>query len=106
MQISLSEGTLRLIEEHLRSGRFTTPEDVVRAGLAALHRQQALEQWDASDLEAAFPGFRQKIEEGLQALRAGNFSDGDAFFEELERQEKTEASRTSDSGANATRRPQ
>lgn len=93
MQISLTEEMRRFIEDQMRSGRFAAPEDVVLAGLAALRRQQSLQQWEYGDLEAVFPGLSQKIEAGFRALRAGDFSDGDAFFEEFDHEERTDASR-------------
>ena len=95
MELSLTDDLSKFIQERVRTGQYAAPEDVVRAGLAALRQQEALAQLDSSEIEVLYPGFRQQIEEGLKAARAGKLSDGDAFFEELEREEPTDINRKS-----------
>jgi Arc/MetJ-type ribon-helix-helix transcriptional regulator len=77
----------RFIEEMVESGAYATPEDVVHAGLAYLDQQLRICGLDAEDLEAIYPDLRRKVAEGLASLRAGRGSDGEAFFEELERED-------------------
>lgn len=88
MTLSLGPELEQFIEEKVRSGQYASREDVVRAGLATLMQHDRLEQRPLDELEAIFPGFRDKIAEGLADARAGRLSDGDAFFDELEREDQ------------------
>ena len=87
MELSLTDDLSRFIQERVRTGQYGAPEDVVRAALEALRRQEALAQVDRSELEVLYPDYHQKIEDGLRAARAGRLSDGEAFFEPLEQEE-------------------
>ena len=48
MTIDLLPETQRLLEQQLKTGRYATPDEAVRAGLSALHEQE----WDELDAEA------------------------------------------------------
>jgi putative addiction module CopG family antidote len=95
MELSLSDDLSQFIRERVRTGQYAAPEDVVRAGLALLRQHEALAQLDSGELELLYPGYRKQIEEGLKAARAGKLSDGEAFFEELEREETSDTNRKS-----------
>ncbi|HET6248101.1 MAG TPA: type II toxin-antitoxin system ParD family antitoxin [Tepidisphaeraceae bacterium] len=86
MNVLLGSELEKLIVARVRSGRYATAEDVIRAGLASLEQQEGVESMSTSELEAVFPGFRQRIAEGMADEKAGRMSDGDAFFDELERE--------------------
>jgi putative addiction module CopG family antidote len=88
MTLSLGPELERFIEEKVRTGQYASREDVVRAGLTTLMQHDRLEQLPLADLEAIFPGFRGKIAAGVAEARAGKLSDGDTFFDELERQDQ------------------
>ena len=88
MNLLLDSELEKLIENKLRSGRYATPQDVVRAGLASLTRQEIIEELPIGQLEVIFPELRAKIAEGLADLRAGRFSDGEEFFDQLEREDE------------------
>ena len=88
MTLTLGSDLEKLIDAKVRSGRYPTAEDVIRAGLVSLEQQEGIESMSTSELETVFPGFRQKIAEGLTDERAGRMTDVDAFFDELEREEQ------------------
>ena len=51
MTITLSAKVRKLVKERLRSGRYSTPEDVLLAGLASLRRQEQIGDFAAGELE-------------------------------------------------------
>lgn len=64
------------VQERVASGRFATPGEAVREGLRLL---EAREQ----EREAVLAELRQDIEIGVDQAKAGELSDGSAFFEQL-----------------------
>ena len=87
MNLSLSPEILRLIDDRVRSGKYGSAEDVIAAAVANLDQQERMTQLDGADLEALYPGFKEKLAEGLAASRAGDVVDGEEFFDQLEREE-------------------
>lgn len=87
MTLSLSPEIQKRIDERVRSGRYATAEDVVAAAMASLDQQERLVSLEPAELEALYPGLKAKLEEGIAAARAGHLSDGETFFDELEREE-------------------
>jgi len=87
MSMTLSTETERLVEARMRRGRFLSPDDVVRAALASLDQEDPLAPLADADLEQLYPGFRQKMAQGLAEADAGLATDGESFFAELERKE-------------------
>lgn len=87
MNLSLPPEILKLIDERVRSGRYGSAEDVIAAAVANLDQQERMTQLDGADLEALYPGFKEKLAEGLAASRAGDVVDGEEFFDQLERDE-------------------
>jgi putative addiction module CopG family antidote len=88
MGLTLDPELEKLIEEKVRSGRYATPQDVVRAGLASLEQQESIAAMSTEEFEAIFPGFRRKIAEGVADEQAGRMSDGEEFFDQLEREDR------------------
>jgi putative addiction module CopG family antidote len=93
MELPLTDEMSRFIDERVRAGRYAAPQDVVRAALAALGRQESLGQLSRDELEVLYPDFKRRIEEGLTSARAGQLTDGDAFFEELENEDNSGVNR-------------
>jgi putative addiction module CopG family antidote len=87
MNFVLTKDMEQFIEERLRRGRYPSPEDVVRAGFASLRQQEAIESLSAEEIEAVFPDMRGQIARGLEEARAGKLTDGDEFFNQLERED-------------------
>jgi Arc/MetJ-type ribon-helix-helix transcriptional regulator len=87
MNLSLSPEILKLIDSRIRSGNYGTPEEVIAAAITNLDQQERITQSDGAELEALFPGIREKLAEGLAAARAGDVVDGEEFFDQLEREE-------------------
>lgn len=87
MTIVLNSELEEFIAERVRSGRYSSAEEVLRAGFASLEQQEEITSMPTAEFEAIYPEFREKITEGLADERAGRFSDGEAFFGELEREE-------------------
>jgi putative addiction module CopG family antidote len=88
MKVALKAEMKQFVEQQVKSGRFASPEDVVHAALAVLMQHRAFEDLSTEELEAVFPDLRGKIARGLEDARAGRLSDGEAFFEELEREDR------------------
>jgi putative addiction module CopG family antidote len=88
MNLTLGPESERIIDQCIRTGRFRSAEDAVQAGLLRLAEDQQIEGLDAASLEAIYPGLRQKIEAGLAEARGGQLSDGEAFFDGLEQDER------------------
>lgn len=87
MTVSLSDNLKSLVDERVRSGRYANAEEVIAAALLTLDQQEHLAELPLEQLEAAMPGLREKIAEGMADIRAGRFSDGDEFFADLERED-------------------
>src|SRR5688572_30468230 len=87
MNLSLHPHMQRFIEEKVKSGEYATHEDVVHAGLVSMMQQVDISKLSPEELEALYPDLRRKVAEGMEDIRAGRVSDGEAFFEELEREE-------------------
>jgi Arc/MetJ-type ribon-helix-helix transcriptional regulator len=91
MNLALPPEIDRLIDARVKSGRYKTPEDVVAAAVAFLDQQEHLDDLPPADMELLYPGIKAKLAEGLADARAGKLSDGDSFFEELDREQKTKS---------------
>lgn len=85
MNLSLPPDIVSLVERAMRVGKYQSVDDAIRAGLFMLLQTDRLECLPAEELEAIIPGFREKVAAGLADAEAGRFSDGEAFFDELER---------------------
>jgi Arc/MetJ-type ribon-helix-helix transcriptional regulator len=88
MTLTLSTRIQKLIDRHLRSGQYQTAEDVVAAALANMDQQERLSRLPATEFLKAFPRAKQKLAEGLAAVRAGKMTDGEKFFDDLAQEEK------------------
>ena len=88
MTVSLSPESQRIVDEHVASGRFSRAEEVVAAALVALEQQDGAAKLRRDELELLYPDFHHKILQGLADSDAGRVSDGDAFFNEMEREER------------------
>lgn len=75
------------IDERVKSGKYRCAEDVVAAAVESLDQRERISQLDIPELEAIYPGMKGRIVEGLAASRAGRLSDGEVFFEDLERED-------------------
>ena len=80
MNVSLTETLERFVASQVRTGRYQSASEVVRDGLRALQERKR-------EQEAALLGMRAKVAEGLAEARRGELFDGEAFFDELEREE-------------------
>ena len=88
MNLSIPPHLHKLITERVRSGRYASAEAVLAAAIANLDQQERLIDLAPSALELLFPSIRQKLAQGLAEARAGKLHDGDAFFNDLERDEQ------------------
>ena len=93
MNVTLSGKMQRFVNDKLKAGRYSTPRDVVHAGLAALMQQENIEKLSIEELEAIYPNLRAKVAAGLREAREGKLTDGEAVFAELERQDRQRAAR-------------
>jgi hypothetical protein len=54
-------------------------------------QQDKLERHSLDDLEAIYPQLRDQVAAGVREARQGMLSDGEAFFDELEREDRKDA---------------
>lgn len=87
MNVTLNPAIARFVEGELLAGRYTSAEDVVHAGVLALMDRDRVERLTPEGLEAIYPDARAKLRAGLEEARQGRLSDGEAFFEELDRED-------------------
>ena len=88
MPISLTAETQALIEERLKRGDFADADELLAAALSALEQRHFCAM-TTDEVLAAYPGVREKLAEGQADLDAGRFVDGEALFDELEREDAT-----------------
>jgi Arc/MetJ-type ribon-helix-helix transcriptional regulator len=93
MAKSISPKVQRRIDLRVSSGDYANTEAVLTAALASLEQQERIAQLNSSDLAILYPGIKQKIAQGLREAKAGKLRDGEAFFDELDRQEKSSRAR-------------
>ncbi len=79
MTISISSELEKSISALIGSGEFTTPSEVVEAGLKLLQKQKAVRENDLKNLRAM-------IDSGIKQLDAGLGIDADEAFDEVERE--------------------
>jgi putative addiction module CopG family antidote len=77
MNITLKPELQRFIDDQVQSGRFSTPSEVLEAGLARLMLDPLADDLDAEDLEA--------IEESERQIAAGQDLDWKQVSAELRR---------------------
>jgi putative addiction module CopG family antidote len=86
MVVDISKEHEDFIDKLVKSGRFASPSEVVAAALVSLDIQESMAALPEGALEAMYPGLNELVAEGLEDLEAGRFSDGEEFFDELERE--------------------
>jgi antitoxin ParD1/3/4 len=79
MNVSLTPELEAFIDARVASGRYQTASEVVRAGLRLLEA-------DEQERAAALAEVRQKIAVGLEQARRGELLDGEAVFDELNKE--------------------
>lgn len=87
MDLAISPQIKQLIDDRVASGRYATAEDVITAAVMQLTQRESQEDLPADELRLIYPDLDEKIEEGLAALRDGDWVDGDEFFDALERED-------------------
>jgi antitoxin ParD1/3/4 len=92
MQVSIPPQIEKLVEDRVRSGQYARAEDVIAAAILSLEQQERASTLSRAELESLYPGLTKKLADGLAAADAGKLSDGDDFFDELEREEAAERS--------------
>jgi antitoxin ParD1/3/4 len=76
MSITLTPEQEQTIQTLLKTGKFTTPEEVIQAALHLLDEQHhSYQQW--------LDETRTKIDEGVASLERGEGIDGETFVNEL-----------------------
>jgi antitoxin ParD1/3/4 len=82
MNVHLTAELEQLVQSKVKSGRYNSASEVVREALRLLEERDQL-------LELRKEAIRQKIDEGWESLARGEGVDGEAFFADLERKERT-----------------
>ncbi len=85
MAISIPDAVQEMIDERVRSGLYASADDVIIAAMTNLRQQEQFAGSDMESLERVYPHFKLKITKGMEDARAGRLSDGDDFFDELDR---------------------
>jgi putative addiction module CopG family antidote len=86
MNLTLPAAVEEYIDERVRSGKYRNAEDVITAALGQLQQHEDVVNLPPEELEAIYPGAREKIKQGLEAAKAGRLIDGEEFFAELEKE--------------------
>jgi len=74
MNLSLEPGVQKLIDERVKSGKYSTPEDVVAAAIIALDQLEHFGEFDTGELDSLLAEGEQSIEQdgtldGAEAFR-------------------------------------
>jgi putative addiction module CopG family antidote len=76
MELSLPAKFRKLIDDRVRSGKYATPEDVVKAALTALDQNDRFGDFAPGELD-------RLIEEGEQSLKRDGPISGESVFKEI-----------------------
>jgi Arc/MetJ-type ribon-helix-helix transcriptional regulator len=76
MELSLPAKFRKLIEDRVRSGKYATPEDVVKAALTTLDQNDRFGDFAPGELD-------QLVEEGEQSLKRDGPITGESVFKEI-----------------------
>jgi antitoxin ParD1/3/4 len=87
MNINLTPELEQMVRQKMRTGQYASECDVVLEALRLMDERDRLDSWRKEEIRA-------QIAAGVASLRAGRSVDGDAFFEELEREMSDEQDRT------------
>jgi antitoxin ParD1/3/4 len=82
MNVHLTPELEQLVQAKVKSGRYNSASEVVREALCLLEERDQL-------MELRKEAIRHKIDEGWESLRRSEGVDGEEFFAELERKERT-----------------
>lgn len=78
LTVTLTPELAAFVERCVASGRFASPQDVIRKGIDLLRaRERKQAEWAA--------GVRSAIEIGVEQAEAGQLTDGTEVFDELRR---------------------
>jgi len=80
MNVHLTPEAEQIVEQHIRSGRYSSASELISEALHLLEQRDEVLSRQREDI-------RQKIAEGYESLRRGKGIDGEEFFEQLERKE-------------------
>ena len=72
MNVSIKPDSQRFVEDQMKAGRYTSPDEVVQAGLKLLQERQA-----------NLTSIRAKIAMGLDQAKRGDLVDGEGVFDEI-----------------------
>jgi putative addiction module CopG family antidote len=87
MNLSLGKAEQRAIEQRVRAGKYASPEDVVRAGLAALEQQESFGDFAPGELDAL-------LAEGERSIRREGTVDAAKVFGEIRQRSRRRRART------------
>ena len=79
MNISLTIELQNMVHDKVASGRYTSASEVVREALRLMEDRDQLLALQKQEI-------RSKISAGMQSLRAGRSSDGNAYFDRVDAQ--------------------
>jgi len=82
MIIDLDKDTQHLIEQGVRSGRFTSAAELVREAVRLLEERDLMLTLRAEEI-------RERIADGIESLREGMGVDGETVFERIEAELET-----------------
>lgn len=78
LNVSLTPELARFVDGQVQGGLYSTASEVVREGLRMLAEREQLREIRREEL-------RKKVQAGIDELDQGKGLDGDAVFDELER---------------------
>ncbi len=87
MTLKLRPATRKLIEQRVKSGKYSTPDDVVLAAMASLAQQEQFGDFQLGELD-------QLLAEGEKSLRERGPIPAEAVFKELEQRSARRRTKT------------
>jgi antitoxin ParD1/3/4 len=96
MTIKLSAKAQKLVNERLKSGRYSTPEEVVLAGLDSLRRQEQFGNFGPGELE-------RLVAEGERSIEREGTVAAEEVFAALRQRSKAARRRTNSAAATGSR---
>ena len=87
MTVEIPRNLEELVESLVKSGRYSSPLEVVTVALHTLDQQEQMAEYPEGAIKAVYPDIAEMVAEGLAQARAGQLRDGEEFFKELEREE-------------------
>jgi len=87
MTVDISRELEDLVDSLMKSGRYSSPLEVITVALLALDQQEQTADFSEGSIQSVYPDIAGMVSESMAQARAGQLRDGEEFLKELEREE-------------------